>query len=62
MIQSVNPATGEVLETLDPMHDAAVAEAASAAAGAQEAWSRTSLEERGALLHAVADARRPASR
>lgn len=51
----VNPATEEVVGEAPEASTAQVEEAAEAAAEAFPAWSRTSPEERGALLHRAAD-------
>jgi succinate-semialdehyde dehydrogenase/glutarate-semialdehyde dehydrogenase len=54
MIQSINPATGQVVATLE-LHSATQVDAALAgAARAQKSWARTSLDERCALLRRVA--------
>jgi len=54
-IASVNPATGELLESFEPL-DAAALEArlATAAAGA-ERWAQSTFEERSRLLVTAAE-------
>jgi succinate-semialdehyde dehydrogenase/glutarate-semialdehyde dehydrogenase len=51
-----NPATGEVLETFPFATDAAVEAALAAAVEAQVAWAERPVEERAAVMLAVADA------
>jgi succinate-semialdehyde dehydrogenase/glutarate-semialdehyde dehydrogenase len=54
--QVTNPATGEVLATFPYTSDADVEQALAAAVEAQKAWAARSIEERAAVLTAVADA------
>lgn len=56
MIQSINPATGEVIESLAPLPDAELAPRVDRAVEAQRSWRQRPYEERAAVLHAVADA------
>src|SRR5262249_37856782 len=53
-IQSINPTTGEVIESFVPFSDAQIAEALSQAHNAFTHWRRSALAERAALLHRVA--------
>ena len=53
-IQSINPATGDILETFEHFSADQVNEALDAARRAYESWRDTSFAERGAHLHAVA--------
>ena len=52
--ESINPASGELVERFEPMDDAALAARLDAAARATAAWARTPLKERCALLTRVA--------
>ncbi len=54
MIETLNPATGEVIERLALMEPFQIEAKLAAAARASVAWSAQSFEERGALLRAVA--------
>jgi succinate-semialdehyde dehydrogenase/glutarate-semialdehyde dehydrogenase len=54
-MQSVNPATGEVVETYAEMADDELEAALASASRAFNHWSTTSLEERSRLLKAAAD-------
>lgn len=56
MIQSVNPATGEVIESLMPLADAELGPRVERAVAAQRTWRGLALGERAAVLHSVADA------
>jgi succinate-semialdehyde dehydrogenase/glutarate-semialdehyde dehydrogenase len=53
-IQSINPATGEVIETFELYNQAQVSEALDQAYNAQKSWRRKSLAQRGEMLHRVA--------
>jgi acyl-CoA reductase-like NAD-dependent aldehyde dehydrogenase len=53
-MQSINPATGEVIETFEPFTSAQVDEALGQARHAFLAWRETSFAERSALLRRVA--------
>lgn len=53
-VQTVNPATGETLETFAYTPDGDVERRLGEAAAAQRAWRTRSFEERAQLLHAVA--------
>jgi acyl-CoA reductase-like NAD-dependent aldehyde dehydrogenase len=53
MIESVNPATEEVLATFDELVPEQVEDAIAAAHRAWEGWARTSLPERGQVMHRV---------
>src|SRR5579884_2359252 len=53
-IQSINPATGEVLKTFEEMSDAEVDRALAQAQAAYERWRETSFSERAAKLRNVA--------
>ena len=52
--QSINPATGEVIETFDASSREQVSEALDQARSAFLSWRSTTFAERGALLHRVA--------
>jgi succinate-semialdehyde dehydrogenase/glutarate-semialdehyde dehydrogenase len=54
-MKSINPATGEVLATFEPLDAAAVEERLARAASAFESWRRTPFDERGRLMRAAAD-------
>lgn len=54
MIHSINPATGETIASFEPHDEARIAAALTGAANAQQAWRRTTLAERAALLKRVA--------
>lgn len=54
--QTVNPATGELVERFDTLTDAAADAALATAHEAFGRWSRTSLEERISIAHKLADA------
>lgn len=53
-IQSINPATGEVLETFEPFSSRQIDEALAAAHTAFKSWRATDFAERGALFHRLA--------
>ncbi|GCE05836.1 NAD-dependent succinate-semialdehyde dehydrogenase [Dictyobacter aurantiacus] len=53
-IQSINPATEEVLETFEPYTDEQIDNALQQAHTAFDSWSRTSFAERSALFHRLA--------
>jgi succinate-semialdehyde dehydrogenase/glutarate-semialdehyde dehydrogenase len=53
-IQSINPATGEVIETFELYNQARVNEALDQAYNAQKSWRKQSLAQRGEMLHRVA--------
>ncbi len=55
MIETVNPATGETLDTYEEHDDAAVAHRLARAWTAWESWRTTSFGERADLLRTVAD-------
>src|SRR5262245_5436458 len=57
-IESVNPATGEVLERFEPTAPAAIDRALTAARAAFAEWRRRPFAERGALMRAAASALR----
>jgi succinate-semialdehyde dehydrogenase/glutarate-semialdehyde dehydrogenase len=57
-MQSINPATGEVLESFEPFTEAQIDEALTQARDAFARWRTTSFAERSALLHRVAGALR----
>src|SRR5262245_63629825 len=57
-IQSINPATGEVIETFEPFGDAPIGEALAQARGAFAQGRGTSFAARAALLRRVAAALR----
>jgi succinate-semialdehyde dehydrogenase/glutarate-semialdehyde dehydrogenase len=50
MIESINPATGEVIAQFTPLDKAGIDQALSAAATAQRHWAATSVSDRSALL------------
>ena len=54
MIESINPATGEVLTTFEELNVDQVRAAISTSHKAWGEWSRTTVSERGRLLHRVA--------
>jgi succinate-semialdehyde dehydrogenase/glutarate-semialdehyde dehydrogenase len=54
-IASVNPATGDVIETFEATPDAVVEDVLARAVATQRAWRRTSFGERAALLRRAAD-------
>ncbi|WP_114965779.1 NAD-dependent succinate-semialdehyde dehydrogenase [Alkalilacustris brevis] len=54
MMQSINPATGELVAEFDLHTEAQVDQALSAATGAQSAWRRVSVIDRTRLLSAMA--------
>lgn len=58
MIQSINPATGDVLASLQAHTKARVEEALSAAVEAQRSWRRVPVDERTILLRRLATALR----
>jgi succinate-semialdehyde dehydrogenase/glutarate-semialdehyde dehydrogenase len=58
MIQSINPATGEVLASFQAQTKARVEEALSAAVEAQRSWRRVPVDERAILLRRLATALR----
>src|SRR5437660_5209119 len=53
-IQSLNPATEEVLETFELFSDTQIEEALAAAHAAFQSWRETSFAERSALFQRVA--------
>lgn len=53
-IQSINPATGEVLETFEPFNPAQIDEALGAAHSAFQSWRATDFAERSALFRRLA--------
>ncbi|MBU2695161.1 NAD-dependent succinate-semialdehyde dehydrogenase [Pimelobacter sp. 30-1] len=55
MYATVNPATGELVESFDPATDAEVEAALSGVAGSFATWSARPLAERAAIVHRVAD-------
>ena len=54
----VNPATGAVERKFPTATDAEIASAVDRSDGVFQSWSTTSLAERAALIHRVADLRR----
>lgn len=56
MIETINPATGEIIERIAPMDDAQVDAKLAAAARAAAQWAAESFAARGALLRDVAAA------
>jgi succinate-semialdehyde dehydrogenase/glutarate-semialdehyde dehydrogenase len=54
-IATVNPTTGEVLETFEPLGPEAVEERLATAATTAAQWARTSADDRGRLLQTAAD-------
>src|SRR6187399_1645006 len=55
-LQSINPATGELVREYEEMSSADVGAIVARAARAQEEWARTSFAERAAALRAMAEA------
>ena len=55
-LDTVNPATGQVITTLPRSSPDDVAEATRAALSALPSWSQTTMEERMTWLHRIADA------
>jgi succinate-semialdehyde dehydrogenase/glutarate-semialdehyde dehydrogenase len=53
-IQSINPATGEVIETFELYNQAQINEALDQAYNAQKSWRKQSMTRRSELLHRVA--------
>ena len=53
-LKSINPATGEVIETFQPFTRSQIDDALEAATLAQRVWRKTSFHERGERLRAVA--------
>src|SRR5689334_21860866 len=53
-IQSINPATGEVIETFEAYSEAQINEALDQARRAYREWRETTFAERGALFHRIA--------
>jgi len=53
-IQSINPATEEVIETFEPYTTAQVKQALEQAHTAFLGWRETTFAERGTILHRVA--------
>src|SRR5258708_4263786 len=53
-IQSINPATGEVIETFEPFSEAQINEALDQARNTFQEWRETTFAERGALFHRLA--------
>jgi len=53
-IQSVNPATGDIIETYDALNDASVQEKLEKSQRAYESWKNTSMEDRGAHMRNIA--------
>src|SRR5438270_2678356 len=54
-IQSINPATGEVLETFEPFSEAQINEVLDQARNTFREWRETTFAERGALFHRLAN-------
>ncbi len=54
-IESLNPATGETIESYETLGEEAVERAVQAAAAAQRAWQTTGFDERAALLRGAAE-------
>jgi succinate-semialdehyde dehydrogenase/glutarate-semialdehyde dehydrogenase len=54
VLQSINPATGDVVESFEEFSDSAIDEALQQAHAAQRTWRRTSFGERSARLQAAA--------
>jgi len=54
MIETINPATGTVIERIPRMDEGQIEAKLAAAASGAAAWATTSLQERSALLDAVA--------
>ncbi len=54
-IQSINPATGEVIETFEAYSEAQINEALDQARRAFREWRETTFAERGALFHRLAN-------
>ncbi len=54
-IQSINPATGEIIKTYDALNEAQIEAALGAAKTAFESWRKTDLEDRAALVRRLAD-------
>jgi succinate-semialdehyde dehydrogenase/glutarate-semialdehyde dehydrogenase len=52
-IQSVNPATGQTIQTYEPMPDEEVRRIIDGTHAAFDRWRRTDLDERARLVHAV---------
>jgi succinate-semialdehyde dehydrogenase/glutarate-semialdehyde dehydrogenase len=55
LIESRNPATGELLASYEPLNDAAIGDRLQGAAAAFRVWRRTPFAERARVLNAVAD-------
>jgi len=53
-IQSINPATGEVLETFELFSPRQIDQVLAAAHSAFQSWRETTFAERGALFHRAA--------
>lgn len=53
-IQTINPATGEVVKTFEEMSDAEVERALAQAQAAQEQWRETTFAERAEKVHNIA--------
>lgn len=54
-VQSINPATGEVIESFTPLTHAAIETALENASGRFRTWRNVSLDERAELLNRAAD-------
>lgn len=53
-METINPATGEILKSYDEMSSKETAKIVSSAYEAYQAWQQTSLKDRVALLHSLA--------
>src|SRR5579872_4669691 len=54
VLQSINPATGDVVESFEEFSESAINDALEQAHAAQRSWRRSSFGERSARLQAVA--------
>lgn len=54
-IQTINPATNEIIESFDEMNDKAVDSAVEQASKAFDSWRKTSYQQRAEVLHKVAE-------
>ena len=54
-IQSINPATGEIIKTYEALNEAQIETALGEAETAFESWRKTGLEERAALVRRLVD-------
>ncbi len=54
-IQTINPATNEIIESFDEMNDKAVDSAVHQASIAFDSWRKTSYQQRAEILHKVAE-------